>query len=500
MITGDRNVSFDLIDQARAAPSRDALLLRGQAINYRQLDALAWGSARWLRAHGVQRGQVVALSFDDEVVMALAMLGLTRIGATLMAVPRSATASQREAWTRAAGAAVLLGDHPANVASDTALPTLRMDRSSCKPGAVDAALLDDAPAAPIMIRVGSGSTGRPKLMPITHAQFAQRIVQLNAAYANTAEDAILCLPHMEYATPHQRLHGMLAIGGALIVPDRALPHPLETLSSRSRARLSTVQATVVHVEHMLLAASAAEREMLQRLRVLTVGSSTVGPELRERVRAGLSPALHVNYGTNESGTIALLRPGADVGSPGSVGTPIEGVRVDVVDGAGQVLPTGGVGLVRIRSPGLIDGYLDDHEASAAAFRDGAFLPGDRGAFTKEGGLVLHGRADAMMILNGVNIHPVEIEQCLLAHPQVRDAAAMPVSHPVHQDLPICAVALHEGATVGAEALLAHARERMGFRGPRRVLILDAIPRNEQGKLVRADLVRRVVAALAGAQH
>jgi acyl-coenzyme A synthetase/AMP-(fatty) acid ligase len=500
MITGHRNVSFDLIDQARTAPGRGALLLRGQEINYRQLDALAWGSARWLHAQGVRRGQIVALSFDDEVVMALAMLGLTRMGATLMAVPRSATSSQREEWTRAAGASVLLGDRPAKLTGDTALPTLHMDRASCRPGAVDAALIDEAPAAPIMIRVGSGSTGRPKLMPITHAQFAQRIVQLNAAYANTAEDAILCLPHLEYATPHQRLHGMLAIGGAFIVLDRALPHPLEALSPGSRARLSTVQATVIHVEQMLRAASTAEREMLHRLRVLTVGSSTVGPELRERIRAGLSPALHVNYGTNESGTIALLRPGADVGSPGSVGTPVEGVRVDVVDGAGQVLPRGCVGLVRIRSPGLIDGYLNDHEASATAFRDGAFLPGDRGAFTMEGSLVLHGRADAMMILNGVNIHPVEIEKCMLAHPQVRDAAAMPVPHPVHQDIPVCAVALHDGATVGADALLAHALERMGFRGPRRVLILDAIPRNEQGKLVRMELARRVVAALAEAQR
>ena len=96
-----------------------------------------------------------------------------------------------------------------------------------------------------------------------------------------------------------------------------------------------------------------------------------------------------------------------------------------------------------------------------------------------------------MIMNGINIYPAEIEQVLSTHPDVRDAAAMPVHHPVHQDVPCCAVALHPGARSSEVDLLEWARVRMGPRGPRSVLVLDLIPRNHDGKLVRAELRDRI---------
>jgi acyl-CoA synthetase (AMP-forming)/AMP-acid ligase II len=101
----------------------------------------------------------------------------------------------------------------------------------------------------------------------------------------------------------------------------------------------------------------------------------------------------------------------------------------------------------------------------------------------------------MMIMNGINIYPAEIEQVLNAHPDVRDAAAMPVHHPVHQDVPLCAVALNPGARTSEVDLLEWARVRLGPRGPRRVLVLDSIPRNHDGKLVCAELREQIVRRL-----
>jgi cyanophycin synthetase len=481
------NVTHDLIDNAGANPDRVALCLPQGNISYRRLDQLVWASALHLHEHGVRRGDVVALICHDEALLALAMLGVTRLGATILAIPRSATRHQRQLWTEAAGSRVLVSDHPLQAAVGLGLRVVpaRFGPAPTRAGA-RTELLDEAPSAPIMIRVGSGSIGRPKLMPVSHAQFRARIEQLNQAYANTPDDRILSLSHFEYATPHQRLHGMLAIGGSLALIDRAQDDIASAIGGRG---ISTVQATVFHVERWLLQSGAPGA--LSSLRVLTVSSSVVSESLRERVLNGLTPNFHVNYGTNEIGTISLARVADSRHIAGSVGPAIPGVTVEVVDAAGARCAQGLRGSIRIRSPGMIDGYLDDDEANARAFRDGWFHPGDLGFFAPGGELVLAGRADDMMIFNGINIFPGEIEQCLLAHPQVAEAAALAVRHQVHQDVPVCAVVLRPGSGATADDLLAHARDQLGFRGPQRVVLVEAIARNDQGKVQREPLLTRL---------
>ncbi len=106
-----------------------------------------------------------------------------------------------------------------------------------------------------------------------------------------------------------------------------------------------------------------------------------------------------------------------------------------------------------------------------------------------------GRADHLLIMNGINIYPAEIEQLMAAHPAVADVAVVPVRHRVHQDIPVCALTLRAGATASEQALLEHASHRLGARGPYRVLIVEAIPRNPEGKLMRAELLRLIGARL-----
>ena len=151
-----------------------------------------------------------------------------------------------------------------------------------------------------------------------------------------------------------------------------------------------------------------------------------------------------------------------------------------------------IGRIRIRSPGLVRGYQDDEDATRASFADGWFMPGDLGRFTPDGQLIFCGRSDHMMIMNGMNLYPEEIERILLSHQEVRDAAVMPLHHPVHQDVPVCAVALSPGARSTEQALLHWAREQLGSHGPHRLWVCDCVPRNPEGKLNRAalsDLIR-----------
>jgi acyl-coenzyme A synthetase/AMP-(fatty) acid ligase len=148
--------------------------------------------------------------------------------------------------------------------------------------------------------------------------------------------------------------------------------------------------------------------------------------------------------------------------------------------------------VRIRGPGVIPAYDGDPQESARSFRDGGFWPGDLACWTDDGQLLHHGRADDMMICDGINIYPEELESVLLGHPEVRDAVAFAIDSPAHHHVPACAVVLRPGSRVGAPELVAFAAERIGSRAPRVVLVRAALPRTANGKPMRAELRRGAV--------
>ena len=140
---------------------------------------------------------------------------------------------------------------------------------------------------------------------------------------------------------------------------------------------------------------------------------------------------------------------------------------------------------------MFEGYLNDPESTGRSLIDGWFYPGDLGKMTPDGQLIHCGRGDQMMIFNGINIYPAEIEQCVTGHPAVTDATAFPLKSPVHQDIPVCAISLKQGSAITEQELLAYLNERLGFRSPKRLIALKKIPRNEQGKIIRHELMAQV---------
>jgi len=163
-------------------------------------------------------------------------------------------------------------------------------------------------------------------------------------------------------------------------------------------------------------------------------------------------------------------------------------RTRIVDGEGAALPAGAIGELRVRADCMSHEYFGDPVATARHFRDGWYYPGDLASLTRDGILCVHGRADDMMILNSIKIFPAEIERVLEAHPGVKAAAAFAKPSRAHGDIPLAAVELHESATVAGEELMARARERLGVRAPRRIIVVDALPRNAAGKILKTELI------------
>ncbi len=486
------NITFDIIKYAEATPEAPALLLERGSLNYRALNHAVWRFAQYLHQHGVRAGDIIALTIRDELRLVLTILGLVRLGATAFSIPRSATAHQREQMCARVGMKLLVVDEQSRHMTKVPLLMLDRDFGTTHEMHIDSSLLAADPEVPWLLIYGSGSTGAPKLIPVTHSQTMHRSQMATSALGITAADRLTSLSHFDFSTSKFRLHEALSVGASFALNVWTSPDVIARIRQQA---ISVVYATVFHAEVLLLKMAEARAPALNAVRVMELTASTISDHLRQRIRNLMCPNLHVRYAMNEAGPVCCAYPHDVLRVSGTVGMPLAGVQIRIVDKAGLVVEDGVIGLVHIRSPGLVNHYWDDVEATQKCFIDGWFATGDLAKRTPEGELVYFGRADFMMIMNGINIYPEEIEQLMVSHPKVQDAAVLAMLHRVHQDVPMCAVTLRLGEVITESELLAFATEKLGAHGPRRVLIFDQIPRNGEAKLKRAELAQMMKSRL-----
>ncbi len=462
------NLADELSKQASLRPEATAINLPAGRVSFRQLEILIWRAATFLYRSGIRPGDVIALTFANELASITTMLATARIGATAFSVPRGSPSVLQAEMVAEAKVRILATDIAD--ADSGGLPRLLVDVGILAKDStsIDTSVRDKHPQAPWLIITGSGSTGRPKQIPITHSVFHSRMVLYSDQILTSPNDCVASLIHSDFTVAKNQYLNALFAGASICLFDRANTNPIELCR---RKQVTVLYAAVIHVEQLINRLPGGSKNVLVSLRALMPTGSIVSDRLRQRVLETLTPNLYVRYGTNETGSIALATPQDVHAISGTVGRPLSGVQVEVVAADGMSLPTGDIGQIRIRSPGMIDHYLDDDDATKRAFRDGWFLPGDLGKFTPDGQLIFLGRADQMMIMDGINIYPTEIETVIARHPAVRDSAVIPLHSAVHQDIPVCAVALHQGENVTEEELLNFAFQRLGSRYPRRIIIL-----------------------------
>jgi acyl-coenzyme A synthetase/AMP-(fatty) acid ligase len=231
---------------------------------------------------------------------------------------------------------------------------------------------------------------------------------------------------------------------------------------------------------------AVENSHLLRDVKLRPGGAAVPALLRRRILDEVTPHLYVRYAATECGAIAMAHP-RDHDDEATCGVPLAGVDLEIVADDGAAMPVGKIGEIRLRAPGMAAGYLRDPAKTAQRFRGGWFYPGDIGYLRKDGQLVVVGRKDDMINLNGINIFPAEIERVLEQHPDVVAAAIVSLESSVHGQVPIAAVELRAGSTTTPTQILGFARERLALRAPRRIAIVENMPRNEQGKILKSGV-------------
>jgi acyl-CoA synthetase (AMP-forming)/AMP-acid ligase II len=199
--------------------------------------------------------------------------------------------------------------------------------------------------------------------------------------------------------------------------------------------------------------------------------------------------LCINYGTNEAGPVTRMSPTFLARHPDSIGCVTPETEVMICADDGTPAEPGIPGSIKVRGGSVVEGYFQDETATAANFGDGWFDTGDIGYLTADGALYLLGRNDDMMIFNGFNIHPSEIERFMEQHPCVSEVAAVSVKSDLHGDIPVAFVVRKRECTEAE--LIAACDERLGIKAPRRVFFVKDLPRNAAGKVLRRELAQRL---------
>ncbi len=443
----------------------DAVVSDGAVLDWPRLVERLEREIAALHAAGIGPGATVGISIADEVEHFIAALALIGAGAWQIALATHDTEPERhEIAARAGVTHVLLGGGGEPRTGALAHLLWPLPPGGASPPAEDGGIL---------LRT-SGTTGSSNIVPLT-----ARDLLLQAERNREYGDGRLLRPaSIEHNNSKRHRLYCAALGGTNVFRPQG---PYDMAGYCEQAGVTTLDLSLMQAADL----ASVTRAGLDGVE-LRVSGSAVPFAVRSALMQNVSRRLYVRYGSTETGTVSVAGPG-EHDEDQSVGRVVDGLDVEIVAEDGSPLPVGEAGHIRIRGQGIARGYHGDEEQTGKRFRQGWFWPGDLGVFTAARTLRILGRADDMINLNGINIFPSEIERVLEQHPDVVAAAALPLYSAVHGQIPVAAVELREGGLATPRDIVAYAREYMALRAPRRVIIVPALPRNSQGKILRREL-------------
>ena len=513
------NLSMIIEHHARMSPDREAIVCGPVRLTYAQLDGAACRLANALAALGIGAGDHVALSCPNTPHFPIAYFGILKCGAAVVPLnvllkPREIAQhladSDAKAYLCFEGTAELpmahMG-HEAFAAVDGCAHFVVMTKDAAAPSPVAGHTLGTLLAAQppafetalrspddtAVILYTSGTTGRPKGAELSHANMllnamATRDMMLplvGTEYATTL--AVLPLFHSFGQTCVMNAH--LLQGNRVVVLPRFEPAlVLETMVAERVNAFSAVPTMYWALLRYVEEHGIDTGPIAAYLRGCSSGGAPIPVEILHAFDRTFEVAILEGYGLSETAPVATFNQYGHERKPGSVGTPIWGCDVKVVDADDREVPRGELGEVVIRGHNIMKGYYRNPAATAEAMRGGWFHSGDVGRMDEDGYLYIADRIKDMIIRGGLNVYPREIEEVLHEHPAVSIAAVIGVFDEQHGEEVKAYVVRKPGAAITDAELVAWARETMAaYKYPRSVEFVDALPMTATGKVLKREL-------------
>ncbi len=499
---------------ARRFPDRPGLIQGDRRWSWAAIDRAVSALAAGLAARGVGKGDRVLVHSKNGAEMLWSMLATFRLGAVWVPTNFRLTPDEVSYLATASGAAAFLcqADFPQHAAA-VALPlTLSFGAAGFGTGTVggliaehDGAVMPDAVVEhddPCWFFFTSGTTGRSKAAVLTHGQMAFVVTNhlCDLMPATTEQDASLVVAPLSHGAGIHFLTQLARGAATVLLPSERLDVE-EAFRLIARHRVTNL-FTVPTIVKLLVEHPAADAFDHSSLRYVIYAGAPMYREDQKRALAKLGPVLVQYFGLGEvTGNITVLPPalhdpedGPDA-RIGTCGFARTGMQLSIQDDQGRELPAGETGEICVIGPAVFAGYYDNPEANAKAFRDGWFRTGDLGHLDAQGFLYITGRASDMYISGGSNIYPREIEEKILTHPAIAEAAVVGVPDPLWGEVGIAVCVARPGPAVTEADLLEFLGSRLArYKLPKRVLFWDALPKSGYGKvpkrLVRDELEAR----------
>lgn len=480
------NVSDIISRHARERPYATAIVEGDNIVSYARMEGAVWVAAAHLRRAGIGPGDVVGLTVPHSALFLVALYALARIGAVQVSLPVYDPQPMRAAYATRFGVNWVVGISDEAGLAGLRLAVLRAEDIWQGAPAPSAALRFEGGDHPWFIRRTSGTTSEAKGIAISH-RHALAEFEIQARHFPGPTDRYLAVVEMGMVYGMHSCERTLFGGGTVIIP--ALPLVLgDFFTNIDRFAITRLMLTPNHFD-LMLPVLPQDGVRFPTVKDVTVSGMMMRESLRREVRRRFSPNLTVRYGSNEAGYLTLADAAMQERLPDTIGAAMPGVELEIVDEQDHPVPRGEPGRIRVRTAWMPTGYVNASGPSDQTFRNGWIYMGDAGVLSDDGLLALKGREDDMMNFDGVKIMPADIEDALLQHPAVVEAAAFPAKSPRHQDVPMAAVTVR--ATIAPEVLMAHCRELLGIRAPMLISIESALPKNAMGKVLKRELSLRL---------
>lgn len=480
------NLAEQLALHGRQRPTHPAVIHGDVVLDYRALDLAVRRRAAHLIALGLQPGGIVGLSLRDSIEHVVMLYAVARAGGVILPMDCRWRAVEKTRLAEHFEPALVLVEPGEAFDGARCIEADDAWRAAVERCDADREFPDGNRG--IAMSLSSGTTGRPKGPMVTHQKFFNRFWTHWVDLGFGSRETYINATPLYFGGGRSFTMSTLYAGGTVVLCPP--PYKPEELAREVERTGSTVLFLVPTLLRRLLACDAATLAPLRSLKTLiSSGSALTAPE-RVQIREQICPNFIEYYSSTEGGGVSVLSPRDQQLHGESVGRPIFGVEVQVVDDQDRRVPAGTVGRIRYRGPAVADGFYRDPEASTEAFRDGFFYPGDLGSFNDEGYLFLRGRSKDMIIRGGINIYPQEVESLLMSHAAVSDAAV--VGWPSREFNEEVAAFVTLRAPVDAAELIALCKAQLApYKAPRQVFVLDELPRNSLGKVVKAQLVEQL---------
>ncbi|MRX50142.1 AMP-binding protein [Paracoccus sp. S-4012] len=469
-----------------------ALLIRadGRRISYREMARLSAGIVLRLEAAGVRPGDRVAVQVEKSPEALALYLATIRAGAVFLPLNTAYTPAEVAYFVGDAEPAVVVCD-PARLEATRAVAgsahCLTLDAEGRGPLTDGAA--DDDHTVPrdgsdlAAILYTSGTTGRSKGAMLSHDNLRSNAETLVGAWRITKDDVLL------HALPIFHTHGLfvasnsfMMAGAAMIWLPRLDPGELIPLMPQA-----TVMMGVPTFYTRLLDRPDFTRDTAAGMRLFVSGSAPLLAETHRAFEARTGHRILERYGMTET-NMNTSNPYEGERRAGTVGPALPGVEVRITEGATEVAP-GEIGMIEVRGPNVFQGYWRMPEKTAEELAaDGWFTTGDLGTRDADGYVTIVGRGKDLVISGGFNVYPKEVEMLIDEQPGVLESAVIGVPHPDFGEAVVAVVARQKGADPDPQAIIAALGERLAkFKQPKRVIVVDELPRNTMGKVQKAAL-------------